>query len=339
MKVLAIESSCDDTSISVVNSAKKIEFLKTINHRKFHKDYGGVIPEMAARQHLDIMTILGKTIRKINFQNIDAIAATHGPGLIGSLIIGSSFAKGLAMSTDKPLLPINHLQSHLLSPRLTSNLNFPYLCLLVSGGNTALVLVKRADKFITLGKTIDDSAGECFDKVAKAMGLGYPGGPIIENLATRGDIYKFNLPLPLTKQDNLNFSFSGLKTASIDLINKNKLTEKFKKDFAASFQSTIARIFLKKISTALNHLNNNNIKIKDFSICGGVAANKFLNSSIENFINNKNLIFHQVPLALCTDNAAMIAWNALEILSIRNKKFKQYNVRPTPNILIHENFI
>ncbi len=339
MKVLAIESSCDDTSISVVNSAKKIEFLKTINHRKFHKDYGGVIPEMAARQHLDIMSILGKSIQKINLEKIDAIAATHGPGLIGSLIIGSSFAKGLAMSANKPMMPINHLQSHLLSPRLTSNLNFPYLCLLVSGGNTALVLVKNAKTFITLGKTIDDSAGECFDKVAKAMGLGYPGGPIIEKLAIKGNTNKYNLPLPLTKQANLNFSFSGLKTASIDLIKKNKLTETFKKDFSASFQTTIGKVFLKKIATAIDYLNDNKIKIKDFSICGGVAANKFLNTSLRNFIEDKNLIFHQVPLSLCTDNAAMIAWNELDIIMSGNKKSKQYNVRPTPNILIHENFL
>lgn len=338
MRVFAIESSCDDTSISIVNNKKEIEFLKTINHRKFHYEYGGVIPEIAARQHLDIIGKLNNTIRKIDFDIISAIAATHGPGLIGSLIVGSSFAKGVALGIRKPLIPINHLQSHLLSPRLSSDMSFPYLCLLVSGGNTALVLVKNARKFITLGKTIDDSAGECFDKVAKAMGLGYPGGPIIEKLAIKGNANKYNLPLPLTKQANLNFSFSGLKTASIDLIKKNKLTETFKKDFSASFQTTIEKIFLKKIATAIDYLNDNKIKIKDFSICGGVAANKFLNSSIRNFIEDKNLIFHQVPLSLCTDNAAMIAWNALEILMSSNKKSKQYNVRPTPNILIHENF-
>ena len=339
MRVFAIESSCDDTSISIVNNKKKIELLKTINHRKFHHEYGGVIPEIAARQHLDIIGKLNNTIKKIDFGGINAIAATHGPGLIGSLIVGSSFAKGVALGNRKPLVPINHLQSHLLSPRLSSDISFPYLCLLVSGGNTALVLVKNARRFITLGKTIDDSAGECFDKVAKAMGLGYPGGPIIEKLAINGDENKYKLPLPLTRQANINFSFSGLKTASIDLIKKNKLTEIFKKDFAASFQTTIGKIFLKKIETAIDYLNDNKIKIKDFSICGGVAANKFLNSSIRNFIENKNLIFHQVPLTLCTDNAAMIAWNALELLEDSNKKFKQYNVRPTPNILIHENFI
>ena len=222
MKVLAIESSCDDTSFSIVSDEKSIDFIKTINHRKFHKKHGGVIPEIAARQHLDIMDYLQKSIKKLDFKKIDAIAATYGPGLIGGLIVGSSFAKGLSIGKQKKLIPINHLQAHLLSPRLTSSLSFPYLCLLVSGGNTALVLVKNPKKFITLGSTIDDSAGECFDKVSKALGLGYPGGPIIEKLALKGDRYKYKLPLPLTKVKNCNFSFSGLKTAAIDIINKNK---------------------------------------------------------------------------------------------------------------------
>ena len=173
MKVLAIESSCDDTSISIVNGDKNIEFLETINHRKFHKDHGGVIPEIAARQHLEILDLLGQSIKKINFSNISAIAATFGPGLIGGLIVGSSFAKGLSISKNIKLIPINHLQAHLLSPRLVSDIKFPYLCLLVSGGNTALVLVKSSNEFITLGSTIDDSAGECFDKVAKGLGSVY----------------------------------------------------------------------------------------------------------------------------------------------------------------------
>ena len=235
MKVLAIESSCDDTSFAVVNDDKKVDFHETINHRKFHREHGGVVPEMAARQHLDIMDHLSKFQKKINFANIDAIASTYGPGLIGGLIVGSSFAKGLALSHQKRIIPINHLQAHLLSPRLVSQLSFPYLCLLVSGGNTALVLVKSARKFITLGSTIDDSAGECFDKVAKAMQLGYPGGPIIEKLALDGDPTTFNLPQPLLKVKDCNFSFSGLKTSAIQVIKKNKLQKKFLKNFFCLF--------------------------------------------------------------------------------------------------------
>ena len=338
MKVLAIESSCDDTSFSVVDDQKNVEFLETINHRKFHQKHGGVIPEMAARQHLDIIDLLNKKIKKLNFDKIDAIASTYGPGLIGGLIVGSSFAKGLAIAKNKQLIPINHLQAHLLSPRLTSNLLFPYLCLLVSGGNTALVLVKSSKKFITLGSTIDDSAGECFDKVAKALGLGYPGGPLIEDLASKGDPSSFSLPMPLAKVKNCNFSFSGLKTAAIDIVNRNKINKKFLNNFAASFQFTVGKIFKKKIEYALEIIQNENINVKDFSICGGVAANKYLNKLIKDFIDDKNLQYHQVPLSLCTDNAAMIGWNAIEILRTRKIKLNNYNIRPTPNILIHENF-
>ena len=338
MKVLAIESSCDDTSISIVNGDKNIEFLETINHRKFHKDHGGVIPEMAARQHLEILDLLGRSIKKINFSNISAIAATFGPGLIGGLIVGSSFAKGLSISKNIKLIPINHLQAHLLSPRLVSYIKFPYLCLLVSGGNTALVLVKSSNEFITLGSTIDDSAGECFDKVAKGLGLGYPGGPEIEKLAFRGNNKKFKLPMPLTKKNNCDFSFSGLKTSALDVIRKNKKTKIFLKDFSASFQHTISKVFEIKILNSLAQLKKDNISINDFSICGGVAANKYLNTQLRKFIASNELNFHQVPLSLCTDNAAMIGWNAIEIMKARKIKLNNYNVRPTPNILIHEHF-
>jgi N6-L-threonylcarbamoyladenine synthase len=338
MKVLAIESSCDDTSIAVINDHKNIDFLETINHRKFHQKHGGVIPEMAARQHLDILDLFKSKIHKINFSSINAIASTYGPGLIGGLIVGSSFAKGLAISQNKKLVPINHLQAHLLSPRLTNDIKFPYLCLLVSGGNTALVVVKNPSKFITLGSTIDDSAGECFDKVAKALDLGYPGGPAIERLAINGDPSSFLLPKPLTKVKNCDFSFSGLKTAAIEVIKKNKIDKKFLNDFTASFQFTVGEIFKKKIFNALDELKKENIIIKDFSICGGVAANKYLNSLLKNFIEERDINYHQVPLSLCTDNAAMIGWNAIEILQTRKMRLNNYNIRPTPNILIHENF-
>ena len=338
MKVLAIESSCDDTSFAVVNDDKTVDFHETINHRKFHREHGGVVPEMAAPHHLDTMVHLSTFKKKINLANIDAIASTYGPGLIGGLIVGSSFAKGLALSQKKKIVPINHLQAHLLSPRLVSQLSFPYLCLLVSGGNTAIVLVKSAKKFITLGSTIDDSAGECFDKVAKAMGLGYPGGPVIEKLALGGEPSSFILPQPLSKIKDCNFSFSGLKTSAIQIIKKNKLQKKFLRNFSASFQFTVGEIFLNKISNAFTELEKNKIKIKDFSVCGGVAANQYINGLLKNFIEDKGIAYHQVPMAYCTDNAAMIGWNAIEILKSSKNKFNNYNVRPSPNTLIHENF-
>ncbi len=338
MNVFAIESSCDDTSFALINDQKKIKFLKTINHKDFHKLKGGVIPEIAARQHLQIIDKAKKFLMKVNFNNVDAIASTFGPGLIGSLIVGSSFAKGLAIAKNKKLIPINHLQAHLLSPRLVSKLNFPYLCLLVSGGNTAIVLVKSPMKLNVIGSTIDDSAGECFDKVAKVLNLDYPGGPIIEKYAKDGDPHKYVLPKPLSKIPNSNFSFSGLKTASIKIIRDNVLNERFKKDFSASFQFTVGEILINKVSNSLDILSKKKIKIKDFSICGGVGANLYINSRMKDFIENRNLIYHQVPLNLCTDNAAMIGWNAIEILRTSKRNFNTFSYRPSPNTLIHENF-
>ena len=242
------------------------------------------------------------------------------------------------MSKNIKLIPINHLQAHLLSPRLVSKIKFPYLCLLVSGGNTALVLVKNPKNFITLGSTIDDSAGECFDKVAKGLGLGYPGGPEIERLAIGGNIERFVLPMPLTKKNNCDFSFSGLKTAALKTIIKNKKTKIFLRDFSASFQHTVFKLLEIKILNSIKLLQKENIKINDFSICGGVAANKYLNTELQKLISTKKLNYHQVPLSLCTDNAAMIGWNAIEYMKTRKIKFNNYNKRPSPNILIHEHF-
>ena len=339
MKVLAIESSCDDTSIAIVDSFKKIEYIQTINHQKFHKDFGGVVPEMAARQHLDIMDMILKNISPQQLKTVDCIAATYGPGLIGGLIVGSSIAKGIAIALNKPLIPINHLQAHLLSPRMITKIAFPYLCLLASGGNTAIVLIESEKKFKVLGSTIDDSAGECFDKVAKFMGLGYPGGPALEELAIGGDENSFILPKPLTKTKNCNFSFSGLKTSAIKIIGSHDNTKVFQKNFAASFQKSISNILKIKISNAIDLLDKRNIKVRDFSICGGVAANKIINKDLKEFVNEKKMNFYQVPLSLCTDNAAMIGWNALELSKTIKFKKNNYNIRPTPNILINENFI
>ena len=339
MKVLAIESSCDDTSIAIVDSFRKIKYIQTINHQKFHKDFGGVVPEMAARQHLDIMDMILKKISSRQLKTVDCIAATYGPGLIGGLIVGSSIAKGIAIALNKPLIPINHLQAHLLSPRMIAKIHFPYLCLLVSGGNTAIVLIENEKKFKILGSTIDDSAGECFDKVAKFMGLSYPGGPALEKLAIGGDANAFILPKPLTKTKNCNFSFSGLKTSAIKIIGSHENTKVFQKDFAASFQKSISNILEIKISNAIDLLDKRNIKVRDFSICGGVAANKIINKDLKAFVNRKKMNFYQVPLSLCTDNAAMIGWNALELAKTMSLKKNNYSIRPTPNILINESFL
>tara|TARA_B100001996_G_C18436988_1_gene506822 strand:- start:63 stop:734 length:672 start_codon:yes stop_codon:yes gene_type:complete len=222
---------------------------------------------------------------------------------------------------------------------MIGKITFPYLCLLVSGGNTAIVLIQSEKKFKVLGSTIDDSAGECFDKVAKAMGLGYPGGPLIEKLAIKGNPNTFNLPRPLTKNKNCDFSFSGLKTSAIKIIQKHKKEKNFKNNFAASFQNSVSDILKIKIQNSLSILKKRNIIIQDFSICGGVASNKKINSNLKKYIMSEGINFYQVPLSLCTDNAAMIAWNAIELSKTGKIKKNNYNIRPTPNILINENFI
>ena len=199
-------------------------------------------------------------------------------------------------------------------------------------------MVKNSKSFVTLGSTIDDSAGECFDKVAKGLGLGYPGGPELEHLALGGNIEKFKLPMPLTKKNNCDFSFSGLKTAALNTIKNNKKTKSFLRDFSASFQHTVSKVLEIKILNSIKLLQRENIKINDFSICGGVAANKYLNNELQKLISTEKLNFHQVPLSLCTDNAAMIGWNAIEYMKTRKTKLNNYNVRPSPNILIHEHF-
>ena len=270
-----------------VKSNQTIKLSKNYSLNKYSKDLDKTWIELLCMGEFDgewnkntfnefISPIERQEGSKVILENNTAIAATFGPGLIGGLIVGSSFAKGLSISKNIKLIPINHLQAHLLSPRLVSDIKFPYLCLLVSGGNTALVLVKSSNEFITLGSTIDDSAGECFDKVAKGLGLGYPGGPEIEKLAFRGNNKKFKLPMPLTKKTNCDFSFSGLKTSALDVIRKNKKTKIFLKDFSASFQHTISKVFEIKIFNSLAQLKRDNISINDFSICGGVAANKYL---------------------------------------------------------------
>ena len=276
-----------------------------------------------------------KLLHEIQFYKFDNIACTFGPGLIGSLVVGSSFAKGLGLSWNKDVISVNHLQAHLLSPRLTSKLKFPYLCLLVSGGNTALVLVENPFKFKVLGSTIDDSAGECFDKVAKSLNFSYPGGPKIEKFAMFGDNKKYILPIPMKDKKNFNFSFSGLKTAAIKIIKNNKLSKTFINNFCASFQETISEVLALKTENAIKYLKKNKVLIKDFSICGGVAANHQINNHLRETVKRYDLNFHQVPLNLCTDNAAMVAWAAIEQNNLGITKNK-ISLRPSPSFRINE---
>lgn len=318
MKILAIESSCDETSASVVVNSKPPKILSNVinSQIEIHKKYGGVIPEFAARNHLDnIDTVINEALNiadtKIN--DIDVIAATAGPGLIGGLLVGLVTAKTIAMMLDKPFMAINHLEAHILTPRLCyEDLHFPYLTLLTSGGHFVFVEVIGVGNYKILGETLDDAAGEAFDKVAKMLELEYPGGPSIEKHAENGDHNRFKYTTPLMKQSGCNGSFSGIKTATRLHINSlgDAITEIDKRDIAASFQHIVVRFIMRQFEKALNMASSKNIR--NVVVAGGVAANKYLRLEMQKFADKKNLKFYAPPINLCSDNAAMIGWCAIE---------------------------
>lgn len=312
MIVLGIETSCDETSIAIVDNAKNILAHEVLSQFKQHADYGGVVPEIAARCHIDaINPLMARALEtaKLGISDLDAIAVTAGPGLIGGVLVGSMFAKGLAAASGKPIIAVNHLEGHALTVRLTSETDFPFLLLLVSGGHCQILLAKALGQYEELGSTIDDAVGEAFDKVAKMMGLGYPGGPIIEQKASMGNPHAFELPLPLYHDKSLNLSFSGLKTAVKRIVEAQDLNEQFICDIAASFQFTVGKILSKKISTLFERYGH---ITKTLVIAGGVAANKYLKARLEQEIAPFGGVVVAPPLKLCTDNAAMIAWAGLE---------------------------
>ena len=318
MKVLAIESSCDDTSVAIVTSSREILALKTISDLKMHQEFGGVVPEIASRNHLYYMEGLIHEVlqeSKIRLQDLDAIAVTGGPGLIGGVLVGCSIAKALSASASIPMIAINHLEGHALTCRLTDNIDYPFLLLLLSGGHTQIIAVKGLGDYNLIGSTIDDAVGECFDKVARMLSFEYPGGPKIEEMAKRGDENKFPLPHPLIKENNCNFSFSGLKTAVLRLTEKLNLEdEQVICDLCASFQKTVATILIDKLIKAEELYRSMIINpSKRLVIAGGVAANRYLYQSIE--LSMKAKLGYSIiapPIKLCTDNAAMIAWAGIE---------------------------
>jgi len=254
MRVLGIETSCDETSVAIVDDNKNILVNIVLSQTEEHKAYGGVVPEIAARSHImHLKPLIKKALAQTNLlmQDIDAIAVTAGPGLIGGLIVGLMFAKGMALAANKPLIAVNHLEGHALTARLVYELSFPYLLLLISGGHCQILEVNGVGDYHMLGTTLDDAAGEAFDKVAKMLGLGCPGGPIIEQLAKQGNFKAFRLPLPLAKQNNCDFSFSGLKTAVKRIIdNQAIIDQNFIQDICASFQSAVAQILCIKLERA-----------------------------------------------------------------------------------------
>lgn len=310
MKVLAIETSCDETSVAVIDEDRILSNVVS-SQIKVHEPFGGVVPEIAARHHLkNLPQIFHKAVEEaeIKVHEVDIVAVTHGPGLIGALMVGVSFAKGLSIALKKPLVGVNHLLGHVYATKLSyPQLEPPYLALLVSGGHTELLLF-RSDptKPEVLGRTVDDAAGEAFDKVARLLQLGYPGGPAIERAAKTGDPSKYRLPRAMLEKNNLNFSFSGLKTAVLYLL-KNE-PDANKADVAASFQEAVVDVLVWKTMHAAELT-----KISKILLVGGVAANSRLRQKFEEECTKRGYQFYVPPIQLCMDNAAMIARAALDL--------------------------
>ncbi len=321
MNVLGIETSCDETAVAIVNDNKEILSHQIVSQIEEHQAYGGVVPEIAARNHLHHLELLVK--RAVNESGVklcelDAIAATCGPGLIGGVVVGTMVAKAMSATLDKPFIAINHLAAHALTPRLTNDLAFPYLLLLVSGGHCQLVIVKSPMDYQVLGTTLDDAVGECFDKCAKMMKLPYPGGPNVEKCALSGNGARFKLPIPLqgNKDDEMKFkfSFSGLKSSVKRHIEKlpDPLAQVDVNDLCASLQRAISLSLIDRLHHAISYCVTNKIGISAVVVSGGVAANKFLCSSLAEIAKNFSLPFVSPPIELCTDNGAMIAWAGIE---------------------------
>ena len=340
--ILGIESSCDETAASIVsenNLGDPIVLSNIISSQvDVHKEFGGVVPELAARAHLEkIDWIVKKAINDsgVKIEEIDAIASTAGPGLIVCLSVGLSFGKAFAATLDKPFIAVNHLEGHALSPKLNSKLEYPYLLLLISGGHTQFLAVKNLSNYKRLGTTIDDAIGEAFDKVAKLLGVEFPGGPQIEILAKKGDPNKYDLPKPIFNKGGCNLSFAGLKTAILRISKKIK-TNQEKFDLAASFQKIINEILYKKTKMAFKEFEKIiTPKEKKFVVAGGVAANKEIRKMLVNLCEKENYKHIFPPIELCGDNAAMIAMVGLEKFKL--KKFSELDHPAKPRWSLDEN--
>ncbi len=325
---LGIESSCDETSAAIVDDNKNILSHIIYSQIPEHQQYGGVVPELAARAHiLAIDEVIKLTLERAGktIDDIDVVAATAGPGLIGGVLVGWLAATGIANATNKPLIAVNHLEGHALVPRLKAtsasdsatniNVEFPYLLMLASGGHCQILLVRGVGKYELIGQTLDDSAGEAFDKIAKMLGLGYPGGPIVDKRAQIGDKKRFHFPRPLCDKPGCDFSFSGIKTAArmlLDKTDKSKIDEKFIDDFCASFQSAVVDCITNRLRNAMSDNRVKSAQPKTLVVAGGVAKNSAIRGAMEKLATDFNMQFAAPPMNLCTDNGAMIAWAGIE---------------------------
>ena len=339
--ILGIESSCDETAAAVIQENNgNPEILSNIVSSQIdvHKEFGGVVPELAARSHIEKIDLITKKaieVSGVKLKDIDAVAATAGPGLVVCLSIGLNFGKTIASSINKPFIAVNHLEGHALSPLLNSKLNYPYLLLLISGGHSQFLMVNNLGKYKRLGTTIDDALGEAFDKTAKLIGIEFPGGPQIEEYAKKGNPKKYLLPKPIINKGGCNLSFAGLKTAVLKVAN-NITSKKEKYDLAASFQRTIEEILFKKSRVAMNEFKKTNRQEKNiFVIAGGVAANKNIRKVLSDLCIEENFMPVFPPLELCGDNAAMIAMVGLE--KFKKKKFDKLDYPVKPRWSLDEN--
>jgi len=322
--VLGVESSCDETAVAVVRRGDDgvVEVLSSVIHSQVvqHAVYGGVVPEIAARSHVETIGDLAQqalneaAAKGVSADEIDAVAATAGPGLIGGVMVGLSFAKGFALSRGLPLIGVNHLEGHALSVRLSEAVAFPFLLLLVSGGHCQLLHVRGVGDYERLGTTIDDAAGEAFDKIAKSLGLGYPGGPALEAEAAKGDASRFSLPRALLGRKDCDFSFSGLKTAAAKVATDQVKTPQDRADLCASVQAAIARQLVERSGRAMEAFKTETSTQDNpaFVVAGGVAANKTVRAELSALARRQGFTFVAPPMAYCTDNAAMIALAGLE---------------------------
>jgi len=342
--ILGIESSCDETAVAIIeeNDKGQPSILSNIvsSQVDVHKEFGGVVPELAARSHIEKIDLIAKRAiaeSKIKLTDISAVAATAGPGLIVCLTVGLSFGKTIALSLKKPFIAVNHLEGHALSPKLNSKIDYPYLLLLISGGHSQFLSVEGLGKYKRLGTTIDDAVGEAFDKTAKMLGIEFPGGPQIEEYAKKGNPDKYELPKPIFHKGGCNLSFAGLKTAVLRVTKQIK-TDQEKYDLAASFQKTVEEILYTKSKVAFKEFKNiNRDRDNAFVVAGGVAANKKIREVLIKLCEEENFNAIFPPINLCGDNAAMIAMVGLE--KYKKKQFDNLDYPAKPRWALDEEAI
>ncbi len=333
INILAIESSCDETAASVVQNGREVLSNVISSQIEIHKKYGGVVPEIASRKHIEnISTVVKEAISESNLSidEIDAIAVTYGPGLVGALLIGVNYAKSLAYAWNKPLIGVNHIEGHISANYIEDkSLEPPFVCLVVSGGHTHLVYVKGYGDYEIMGRTRDDAAGEAYDKIARALNLGYPGGPNIDKLAKLGNKDAIHFPRAKFNEESLDFSFSGLKSAVLNYINqtKQKGEEVIEADVAACFQEAVVDVLVGKLMQAARLKNCHKI-----ALAGGVASNTRLREVLQKECENNNFSLYRPSLILCTDNAAMIG--SCAFFKYNNKEFSDFSLNANSNLEI-----